>query len=182
MSDHIIKLSSESSSISCDSEILANIARRNSKPLFPVDSNLIQGTLSITNPHFSEPHSIWLYSPQKSESGESVTQSVSGFFSTLNPEPSVYKLFQPTLLTSNLLVIDSYQKWPKVLQILARVTVEVSLEMTIPLHLLSHSLDSESNPTYFSTGCSNPCLSTPGSNQGSYDYVDMESSQRIPQP
>jgi hypothetical protein len=89
MVDNVIVLSSDSSSDSNDSQLLASFARRNPKSLPSVDLNLIQGTLSIANPDDSESAHLWYYPlySRKTERGEYVTQSVSSSFNTLNPKP-----------------------------------------------------------------------------------------------
>jgi hypothetical protein len=91
MDERIIVLSrSSSSSDSCDTEVLRAYANRINKPLRAPNFDLVRGMCSVNNPNFSEPHFIWAYSPQCSESGESITQHVNAPSKVLNPEPPVY--------------------------------------------------------------------------------------------
>jgi hypothetical protein len=91
MDEQIIVLTSSSSSYdSCDTEVLMAYANRLNKPLRAPNYDLVRGICFVNNPHFSEPHFIWAYSPQSSESGESVTQHVSAPSKVLNSESPVY--------------------------------------------------------------------------------------------
>jgi hypothetical protein len=86
----IVITSSSSSSDSCDTEALMAYAKGLKNPSKPPDYDLVRGMCSVNNPHFSEPHFIWAYSPQSSESGESITQLVNDPSRIQNSKPPMY--------------------------------------------------------------------------------------------
>jgi hypothetical protein len=90
MEEQIIVLSSSSSSDSCNTGDLRAFANRIPNRLRVPNHDLVRGICSVNTPYFSEPQAIWVYSPQTSESGESVIQHVSGSFSILNPEHPIF--------------------------------------------------------------------------------------------
>jgi hypothetical protein len=119
------------------------------------------------------------------ESGESVTENVSGSFNTINPEPSVLHLASAHLP-------DEYSSE-------TRISVEQDSDHRAPVNLpfskentgflhpgdpfenresmpssMSHSLDSESDPAYFPSSCSH---SSPGSDSSLPCHVDVEPVQ-----
>ena len=94
MADDIIVLTSSSSSESNDTELLESFARGLRNHRSSNEPNPCPGTPSIANPDYCESCHFWFYPlySRRVESGESVTQSVSGSFNTLNPEPSALLL------------------------------------------------------------------------------------------
>jgi hypothetical protein len=161
--------------------------RRLPKFMPPDDSNPTPGTLSIANPDYCESAPLWLYPlySRRVESGESVTQSLSGSFNALNPEPSALHLASahlPNEYSSDTHVSveqDSDRRAPVNLS-LTKENIE-SLHPGDPLEdresissSLSHSLDSESDPAYSPSSCPH---SSPGSDSSLPCHVDVEPFQ-----
>ena len=87
MADNVIVLTSGSSSESNDTELLEIFVRGLRKHRSSNEPNPCSGTTSRANPDYCESCHFWFYPlySRRVESGESVTQSVSGSFNSLNP-------------------------------------------------------------------------------------------------
>jgi hypothetical protein len=120
-----------------------------------------------------------VYSPQNPKSGEIITQSVSGSFNTLNPEPPAYQVVS----------VKASKKPANGRKVFAKVNPINPLDLENSLDpsesqssSISNSLDSKSDPAYCPSPSPSPSSSTLGSNHNSFDYVDMVPPRRISRP
>jgi hypothetical protein len=176
MDEQIIVLSNSSSYDSCNTEVLRAFVNRISKPLSVPNPDLVRGMCSINTTHFSEPRVIWAYSPQSSESGESVTQNVGASSRVLNPEPPIYvEVTRKSPGNPD----DSAGEDTNPGRMLVKTNPirpnagnhpedpdELSSSMT-------NSLDYESDPAYHPSSSPTLSSSLPGSNRSSCKLVDM---------
>jgi hypothetical protein len=170
-----------------DIELLASFVRRLPKYMPFDELNPTPGTLSIANPDYCESSHLWFYPlySRRVESGESVTQSVSGSFNVLNPEPSALLLASAHLLVEY--SSDSHVSVEQDSDHRTPITLPLAEENTESLHpgdpledkesipsSMTHYLDSESDPAYSPSSCSH---SSPGSDPSLSCHVDMETVQ-----
>jgi hypothetical protein len=165
-----------SSSDSYNTEVLRAFANRFSKPLRVLNPDLVRGMCSVNTPHFSEPRVIWAYSPQSSESGESITQHMGASSRVLNLEPPIY--VEVTRKSSGN-PDDSAGEDTNPGRMLVKtnpIRPDPRNHLEDPDELsssMTNSLDSESDPAYHPSSSPTPSSSLLGSNRSSCKLVDM---------